>query len=192
MKINSTLALCFISILAACQTKNTIDITGNWKSTSVEKMGNGSFGKREFVIDDKTWEVKFTLYLDSTATQPVFTFRGVGSYVLSNPSLKVEGATEAVFSFIHKYVTPHTADTILTKKFGFTSCGLTAEKEKEITETGCSFLVSKSVCAQEYDLVSIRDEKLYLGARPPTGSNICSESKRPTELGLPLAKAYNK
>lgn len=188
MKINSTLVLCFISILAACQTKNTIDITGNWKSTSVEKIGNGSFGKREFVIDDKTWEVKFTVYTDSTATQPVFTFRGVGSYVLSEPSIKVAGATEAIFSFSNKYVTLHTADTTLTKKLGFASCGLTTEKEKEITETGCSFLVSKSACSREYDLVSIKDERLYLGARPPAGSNICSEDKRPTSLGLPLVK----
>ncbi len=189
MKIQSILLpLIFISILSACQNKSTIDITGKWESVAIEKAANGSFGKRAFVFKDSAWEVKATLYLDSSATQPIFTFRGVGMYVSGNPSVKVEGATEAVFSFSHKYITLHVADTALVKKFGFTSCGLTAETEKEITETGCSFFVSKSVCGQEYDLVSMKDDQLYLGARPAAGSNICSEDKRPITLGLPLKK----
>lgn len=191
MKINLSLLIIFISALSACQNKNKIDITGKWESAYVEKTGNGSFSKREFFIGDTSWEVKYTLYLDSAATQPVFTFRGIGSYILGIPSVKVEGATEVVFSFSNKYIKLHTADTLLHKKFGFTPCVLSAEKEKEITETGCSFFVSKSVCAQEYDLVSIKEEKLYLGARPPAGSNICNQGNRPTELGLPLKKIGN-
>jgi hypothetical protein len=38
-----------------------------------------------------------------------------------------------------------------------------------------------SECDGEYDLVTLRGDRLYLGARPADG-NLCSEGKRPLEL----------
>jgi Adenomatosis polyposis coli down-regulated 1 len=176
-----------ILILAACSPER-IDIQGNWTSEKLEPLGNGTFGKREFSIQDANWEVKFTLYLDSAAKLPVFTFRGAGAYTLGNPSAKVNGATEGVFNFSSKYVTLHSSDTTLIKNFGFTSCGLTTSQEKEITEDGCSFLESKSTCPQEYDIVALNAGKLFLGKRPEAGKNLCTEGNRPTDLGVPLVK----
>lgn len=148
-------------LLAACNNNRKKNPTGTWRSEKIEPLGNHTFGKRVFHIADTTWQVQFTLYLDSEATKPVFTFRGMGTYTLGRPSVTVQGATEAVFYFAHKYLTLHTSDTALLKSFGFTSCNLTPEEEKDITETGCSFLESKSACSQEYDLVRIKNEKLY-------------------------------
>ena len=162
-------------------------ISGKWKSETPENNGNGTFGIRKFIITKNKWEVIFTLYLDKEATKPVFTFRGSGSYSLQTPSEKVSGATNAVFAFSHKYLTLQTTQTELAKNFGLAD--LEPGNEKEVTENGLSFIESKSVCAQEFDLVSIINGKLYLGARPAQGKNICSEANRPTSLGLPLVKA---
>lgn len=191
MKNSIGIFVLIVLLIASCEYKRTI-IKGNWVSTKAESLGNGTFGKRQFSIDDTNWEVNFTLYLDSTFNNPVFTFRAKGTYELKGKSQKVEGATEAIFGFTNKYVTLHTADTTLSKNFRFSNCGLEPNQEKEITATGCSFLESKDACSQEFDIAMIKDEKLYLGARPASGKNLCSEKSRPTSFGLPLVRLESK
>ncbi len=185
---NSIILLSVCSIVLASCGKSKPDISGNWKSETTEALGNGTFGNRVFEMADSTWQVQFTLYLDSAASMPVFRFRATGNYELGNPSGVVKEATEALFRFDHKYVTLLTTDSSLITNLGFTNCALTPDQEKDITDTGCSFLESKSACAQEYDLVSLRTGKLFLGSRPEAGKNICREEDRPVTLGAPLVK----
>lgn len=161
---------------------------GQWVSVAAENLGNGTFGHRYFDIKEDVWEIKFTLYLDSTLTIPVFEFRGTGPYDLQGKSEKVDGAENALFKFNEKYLTLLNDDETIINNFGFKACNLSKGVEQNITENGCSFFPSKNACAQEYDLLKLSKEgALYFGMRPADG-NMCTEDKRPTELFYPLTK----
>ncbi len=160
-------------------------LDGEWASEKIEDLGNKTFGTRAFVFTGKAWEVKFTLFLDDAKTVPVFRFRGAGNYSTGEKSKKVEGAKEVIFFFDQKYVTLLTDNAEIIKNFGLTSCNLQKGIEKNITETGCSFLPSKTAYGQEYDLVKLVGQKLYLGAR---SNDMSSIEKRPIALGAPLLK----
>lgn len=164
-----------------------MDYKGTWESVAAENLGNGTFGIREFLLKEEAWEVKFKLYLDSLLTTPVFQFRGVGKYTVQEASKVVEGADNVIFGFDHKYLTLLTDNQDLVNNFGFAACGLEKELEKEITAEGCSFLVSKAVCAQEFDLLKLIDGQLYLGMRPAEG-DMCVAERRPTALFYPLKR----
>jgi hypothetical protein len=158
---------------------------GNFKSEKVEDLGNKTFGFRDFMFSNDKWELKFTLFLDEAMTIPVFTFKAIGNYKLDGESDKVKGASNAIFYFDKKFVTLKTDNADIIKGFGFTSCNLTKGKETDITDNGCSFFTSKAVCGQEFDLLQLKDGKLFLGTRPADG-NMCTVDKRPTALGNPL------
>jgi hypothetical protein len=160
-------------------------LKGNFKSEKVEDLGNKTFGFRDFTFSKNKWELNFTLFLDEAMSIPVFTFKAIGSYKADGKSDKVNGASNAIFYFDKKFVTLKTDNADVIKGFGFANCNLTKDKETEITDSGCSFLVSKSVCGQEFDLIQLIDNKLYLGTRPADG-NMCTIEKRPTSLGSPL------
>lgn len=170
-------------LLASCKSQS--NITGNWVSADPEKAATGGFSIRQFSFDNNIWEVRYTMYLDSLLTLPVFTFRGRGTFTVVEKSLTVDSAMEAVFRFDKKYITLKTRDTAVIRKAGLNNCGLHYLVETDITEKGCAYLVSRSACAQEYDLVSRSGKTLYLGARPASGG-MCEASKRPVALGHPL------
>jgi hypothetical protein len=161
------------------------EISGQWESVQTEELGNQTYGWRCFKFDDNRWEVQFTLYLDNERKNPVFMFRGVGVFKIEGASENVSGANNAIFYFDKKYVTLLTNNPEIIKGFGFDACMLELGKEKDITETGCSFLPNKANYGQEYDLVALKENKLYFGARPADG-NMGTVDKRPTTLGLPL------
>ena len=163
------------------------DYTGEWESVVSENLGNGTFGTRYFNLESEHWEVRFTLYLDSLQTMPVFEFRGVGPYEVEGKSETLEWVDNAIFHFDHKYVTLLTDNADLINNFGFTACNLETGVEKDITEEGCSFLVSKAVCGQEYDLLKLENEQLFFGMRPAEG-DMCAEERRPTALFYPLKR----
>lgn len=161
-------------------------LNGKWESLSSEDLGNGAYGHRAFKFNDNQWELWFTMFLDKEMKSPVFTFRTTGTFeILSNSSVK--DAQNAVFKFDKKYLTLKTSDASIAGNFGFTGCDLKPDLEKDISETGCSFLPSVANYAKEFDLLSISGNSLYLGARPADG-NMGSEDKRPTSLGSPLKR----
>jgi hypothetical protein len=182
MLFSALTALALCGFTAHAQKSTTLN--GSWKSESVENLGQ-AWGVREFSFDKSNWEIRFTMYGDSAMTFPLFTFRATGTYVINGA--KKDESNPAVFSFSKKYVTVHTDNSDVLKNLGMTDCGLSKGVEKDITETGCSFLVSKNACGQEYDLVAQLKGKLYLGARPADG-NMCTEDRRPKSLGLPLVR----
>lgn len=160
---------------------------GEWESVASENLGNGSFATRYFNLKDENWEIKFTLFLDSLQEKPVFVFRAVGKYEVQDASEKIEGADNAIFKFDNKYVTLLTDDEEIIKNFGMNECGLEKDTEKDITKDGCSFLVSKEACGQEFDLLKLDNEQLFFGMRPSEG-DMCTEENRPTALFYPLKK----
>ena len=55
--------------------------------------------------------------------------------------------------------------------------------------TGCLWVESTATCPQEYDLVLVKENSLFLGERPAQGKNICEPSSRPSRLRTtPLIK----
>jgi hypothetical protein len=62
-------------------------------------------------------------------------------------------------------------------------------KSKNIQKPGCPQLGAYplSMCKGEYDIVKVEGQNLFFGARPADG-NLCSEDRRPKELGSPLLK----
>jgi hypothetical protein len=187
MKKATTFILFTVLLISFAFKDKNANYSGHWVSAATENMGNSTWGFRDFNMGKENWEIKFTLYFDSSKTKPVFTFRGVGSYSITGKSTSVAEADEATFRFEKKYVTLHIADTSVIKNFGFAYCNLPVNKEKDITANGCSFLTSQAVCAQEFDLVALKNGKLFLGKRPADG-NMCSKDKRPIALGNPLIK----
>jgi hypothetical protein len=181
----------FLLIMIPCSCTSQNKIEGNWRSASFEKTSTGTFGVREFSFEKDAWEIRFTLYLDSALKFPMFTFRANGTFSVGGKSERVNNARKAIFRFDKKYLTVKTQDTALIRRIGFADCGLVYLTEKDITETGCAYLVSRLACAQEYDLVSRTGDTLYLGARPLSGG-ICEEAKRPGALGLPLRRMLHK
>lgn len=179
------ISLLLFFLLSFCTPQN--DLTGNWISTTPEKTVTGIYGIRQFNFHKDNWNIQYTVYLDSSLKLPVFTFRATGKFIIGEQSATVTNARLAVFTFSQKYLTLRTKDTAIIRRMGLSPCNLTYLVEKNITETGCAYLVSKLECAQEYDLVSMSGKALYLGARPQSGG-MCEESRRPKALGLPLKR----
>ncbi|NIJ52633.1 hypothetical protein [Dyadobacter arcticus] len=186
--MSKSILITFISVIfliSSCLSQK--QIIGKWVSESPENTAAGGFGTRQFTLGKESWEVRASVYLDSSLNFPVFTFRAVGKYTIGGKSGAISNAEEAVFGFDKKYITLKTKDTSLIHKYGFDKCDLIYLMEKDITDTGCAFFVSNAVCPQEFDLVSITGNTLYLGARPLSGG-MCEEAKRPKLLGLPLTR----
>ena len=180
MKITIMSIMLGIATVSFSQLK---DLKGTWKSEKTENLGDGTFATRVFVFNDNKWELNFILYLDSLKSKPVFNFKGVGTFKIESKSKIVEGASNAIFYFDKKYLTALTDNPEILKNFGFV--GLQKNKETDITENGFSFFPSKAKYGQEYDLVSLKGSKLYLGAR---SNDLSSEDKRPKSLGNALIK----
>jgi hypothetical protein len=184
LKITLLLLLVANALLAQNLNKK---ISGQWESSQTEDLANQTYGWRYFKFEGNKWEIQFTLYLDKEKQTPVFMFRGVGNYKVEKASQNVVGAKNAIFYFDKKYVTLLTNNADVIKGFGFAACMLEVGKEKDITESGCSFLPNKANYGQEFDLIAYKGKKLYLGARPTDG-NMGTVDKRPTTLGLPLQR----
>ncbi len=187
IKMKKYIILLSIVFFLSCKQKPTFqkEILGNWKSVSVENM-NGTYGFREFSFDENKWEVKFTLFTDEQMKNPVFTFKGIGSYKYQDQSKNLENTANYIFGFDKKFMTLKTADTLVAKNFGLSS--LILNQETDVTKDGISFIESKSACDKEFDLVSIKNDTLFLGKRPEQGKNLCQEKFRPTTLGLPITR----
>jgi hypothetical protein len=162
-------------------------ITGRYVSKSIEPVaGTQLFGIREFnFTGGLLWSLSFTMYGDQAKTFPIFNFRTYGPFVLLADSSIVPGTKNASFYMSRKFMTLLTNDAGTINGFGFASCNLNYGEEKDISDTGCSFLHSVSACEYENDLLSLKDNgELYMGDR---SGNLCIS--RPQILGLPLVRA---
>jgi hypothetical protein len=165
-----------------------IDISGNWKSDAVEDLGDGYFGTRDLRLTQTDWEVIFTRYLDKEATKPVYTYRATGTYTIGAASAAVDGAYDVVFIVSGKYLTLNTDDAQIIKSAGLEFCNfLKKDTEVDISTLGCSSFMTVSGCPQEYDLAKIEGIDLLLGKRLYS-DYLCSEDRRPTEMGPSLVK----
>lgn len=170
-------------------TSNTLagKMVGDWRSVAPEQNNIGQYATREFRFTLSRWEMIYTLATDIEMKKPIFIFRTEGPFTIEAASSKLPGAYNAQFRFSKKFINVKTKDRRLAKVFKFDDCKLVVGKEADVTDKGCSFVPKIEECAQEFDVVKIEGNNLYLGARPQD-NNICTVDRRPEALGLALKR----
>lgn len=164
------------------------NLNGTYVDPQGVDWGQGTFGKREFTFEDGKWSLKFTLAFDPQMENQVFIFRTVGTYSVLEKSKTVEDAYKALFIEDKKYVTLKTDIPDVIQGFGFASCDLIKDIEKDISESGCSLWKSVAECSEDHDLLKLdADGKLYFGVRPPD-NDMCTADKRPLSLTPAVVK----
>lgn len=160
------------------------NMVGRWISEQAEPVaGTPYYGTRDFTFQKSRWTITFRLYKDAAMTQQQLALTTGGPYELTDNSLTVTGAINAIFSYDFKNITILTDDNNIINGLGLASCNLEKGVKKDITYTGCSFFHSVDMYPKEYDIVKSIGAKLYLGKR---SADLTSEDKRPKELGYPL------
>lgn len=163
------------------------NLSGTYADSKPYPYGQ-AWGQRIFTFNKGKWTLKFTLALDPDLKMPVFEFRTFGSYAVLEKSKSLADTHHALFLEDKKFITLKTTDANLINAFGFASCGLTKDVEKDISDEGCSAWQAVSICNQDHDLLGLDKEgKLYFGERP-ADNNMCTPEKRPTKLTPPVIK----
>jgi hypothetical protein len=158
---------------------------GFWEQECQTQAGSGqrTSSRSLFAIFDREWGIAFTQYADAACQQRLMTAVLHGSYEPTAPSKQVPGAVDVVFRFTRKSLAAY--DAALVERLNASACGARRWEigvEQDVSAKGCLWIESLAACPQEYDLAKIEGERLYLGERPPPGSNICAESRRPKRL----------
>lgn len=170
-------------------------IDGTWASPACESMPDGKGGsmhfKRVFKIAKSGWTLDFSTYGDASCAEAskMVTVDIDGAYELGKPSAKVSGGTEARFFFAHRKATAK-SDGAAGWLNSVQACGKSdwkAGQAVDIDASGCPQLGAypKKMCAGEFDVVKRDGDDLYFGNRPADG-NLCSQDRRPSELGAPV------
>jgi hypothetical protein len=186
----------FIGLLvsgAGTQTTSHPAITGIWESDRCivqERDGVRTSSKSVFVFLDREWALEFTQYSDAGCTTPALRAFFQGRYRIPGPSSLVPGAHYADFGFSTKRLTLYDNNLLAQANRG--GCGArswTRGREQDVSATGCLWVVSVSACPQEFDLLKLEDDRLFLGERPAAGQNLCGEDRRARTLrSLPFVR----
>jgi hypothetical protein len=161
-------------------------LPGFWEHERCQVQGGEGrqTGSRSlFAFVDREWAIAFTQYADGACQVRVLTATLRGTYEATGPSRRVPGAVEATFRFARKALAVY--DPLLLDRLNAGACGRrrwSLGVEQDITAAGCLAIESVAACTQEYDLVHVDGDRLYFGERPPPGTNICAEGRRPTRL----------
>lgn len=170
-----------------------MSIIGTWETERCvvqERDGIQTSSRSLFVFLAREWALEFAQYSDAACTMPSLRAFFQGRYRLTGPSSAVSGAHHADFEFSIKRLTLYDDGLLAQANRG--ACGhraWTRGREEDVSQTGCLWVVPVSACPQEFDLVKVDDERLFLGERPPAGQNLCREDRRARALrSLPLVR----
>lgn len=181
-----------LSSLFACTDRNEVrpgqemkealqNLSGTYMDEVPYAYGE-AFGQRIFTFDEGKWTLSFTLGLDPKLENEVFQFRTVGTYQVLDQSNIVENAFNALFLEDKKYITLKTDIPNLAEAFGFSTCGLIKDVEKDISEVGCATWAAVTDCNEDHDLLSLDENGLLHFGERPADNNMCTVEKRPTKL----------
>ena len=113
-----------------------------------------------------------------------------GQYRIAGLSSAVPGAHDANLGFSIKRLTLYDDELVAQANRG--ACGNRAwarGREQDVSSSGCLWVVPVSTCPQEFDLVKLDDDRLFLGERPAAGQNLCGEDRRARALrSAPLVR----
>lgn len=169
----AAVAALFFTIPVA-QAQDAPKIKGQWTSATLENYGN-HYATRTFKFTNKEWRVIYRAYADAQGKQPLFNLDVGGFYVLGLPSSAVPNAVEGIFPANHRHLTADSEASV--QMFAGMGCALEKGKVLPLVNQGCGFVPSIMQAMGEYDLVSLKEGKLYFGDR--SGDLIKS---RPTAL----------
>jgi len=155
-------------------------------SGGCEAYDDGSGGKnyltRDFQLTESTWHLDLTIFGDEGCTYPLFTAVIDGPFTLGSLSAKVSGATEGEFAY--DTIVWTALDQGMADYFNGSGCGSgnwEVGVPQDVGGTGCIGVAHKiSECPKEYDVVALKDSKLYFGERI---TDMCTAEGRPAALG---------
>jgi hypothetical protein len=187
MFIATLLALLIGTLVSdlAAQPSTTPKVIGFWESETCvvqEREGTRTSSKSAFAFLDREWALEFVQFVDDQCVRPTMKAFFTGQYQITRPSHVVTAAHDATFGFSYKAVTLYD-QTLLAEANRV--CGgrvWTRGEPQDVTTTGCLWVTPVSACPQEFDLVKLDGNRLFLGERPTPGQNLCSEEHRAPKL----------
>jgi hypothetical protein len=171
---------------AARVVRGGVDVRGFWEIEDCvvqERDGTRTSSKSAFVLLGREWAIEFVQFVDDQCARPAMKAFFAGQYEITQPSSVVPGASDATFGFSYKALTLY--DDSLLAKANRGGCGPRAwerGKPQDVSTTGCLWVTPVSACPQEFDLVKVDGNRLFLGERPQPGQNLCSEARRARTL----------
>ncbi|MTK64260.1 MAG: hypothetical protein F8N15_07030 [Methanobacterium sp.] len=190
----------------------TQDLQGKWQSPEIETVNNpdGSvmYIQREATFKGDEWSIRIRSYLDKNGEEPFFTIHAKGNYILSGESSYVNQAACVDFNNTGRFVTAHhTALVDMLNEVSFdTEWNL--DEEHDVSINGCALVPSIDNCPVEYDIIQVKENKIYFGEFTPDqkediqklsrgdiepsedSAGICSVDNRPRQLmSYPLVKS---
>ncbi len=181
--------LCLGSAVAATSAAQEAP-TGRWESLSCEMRPGPSYLTRDIAIaDDGTWSGTFRYFLDDLCLVPTMIFEGGGPFEDVGAS-RIEGARAMNFVIATAAIEVveentagwlNSADPCGAEEW---SVGLT----QVVTDTGCA-PIGMAFPVTEHEIVLMRGDDLFFGARPLDGSGLPTAESRPTTLQVPMVRA---
>lgn len=162
-------------------------LDGVWESERPERIdradGTSVYLTRRFTFREGTWRIRFTVTSDADGGAPLFSGDFSGTFTIAEYT-PLSDAFEARFFFSQRTLTPGNEE--IAAAMDAAGCGTMPWRTgaaQDVHELGCEpFRVYPSAaCRGEYDLIRLRGDRLFFGARPADG-NLCSESRRPITL----------
>lgn len=179
-----------ILVFAGCGQALADDMTGQWTSLACELRPGDQHVTRDIEIRaNGTWSGEFAFFTGPGCTDPFMTFFAEGPWERLGASDAVDGAVEANFTIDTAEI-----ETLHEGAAGFLNSGACGESawaegmRQDVTATGCAPL-GMTFPVTEYELVLVRDDHLFFGARPNDGSGLSTPDKRPTALQVPLVRS---
>jgi hypothetical protein len=169
----------------ASSLRGGVEVMGFWESEACvvqERDGSRTSSKSAFVFLGREWALEFVQFGDDQCARPSLRAFFTGQYQITQPSRVVSAAHDATFGFSYKAVTLY--DESLLAEANRACGGLVWKRgePQDVTKTGCLWVTPVSACPQEFDLVKLDGNRLFLGERPPPGTNLCSEERRARKL----------
>ncbi|MDX2006130.1 MAG: hypothetical protein SFU83_12690 [Meiothermus sp.] len=185
-------ALAAVSVVTRSQAQNFTpkDLVGTWASAGCEPLGGPqpTFMKRTFNFTEASWSLKLELFVDPACRAPLLTTQLSGPFTLGEAGAPA-GARKVTWGQTRKLITPFMPPIVATMDGAKCGEGKNAPgTPQDVSATGCLPLGVPSVkdYGQEFDLLALKDGKLYTGLRRDA-MNL--EANRPTQLfDFPLVR----
>lgn len=161
------------------------NLKGTWASTGCEEVpagaGGASYLKRTYVFTDRHWRLDLRFHDDASCATELFGIDVEGGYELGPKLMEPRTATEARFDIERVRLTPRHIEAAVA--FGKAFCGAepwVVGQGQDISGTGCLGIPSVDECPTEYDIVSVRGDRLWHGDR---SEGLCDPARPATRLG---------
>ncbi len=158
--------------------ESELQLDGKWVSEALEPLGVGGFLNRAFEFEGSEWKLVYTLFEDAEGNTALLSGEVGGTFNVS-AARGLTGAFPTDFSFDFRKLSALSEG--MAAQLNGANCGTgdwTVGVYRDLTAEGCAAvrLPSLEDCPIEYDLVDVRGEKLYLGAR--TTGPLCNPYTR--------------